>query len=409
MRQITRELGGQLGFGSDVPGKLKKKRLDEMRTNLRQELKAQTASQEEHQEKLYQLQKKRLEDMQRQIDEIKACVEKEFNRRDDWKKIPEEIRRVAKDRKVWVIKCPATEGDAKYRWGDYYYAVALKKYLERKGVYVLVDLRQDWGCEAEADVVLVLRGKYFYRPDRRNQKCLYIMWNISHPDMVSEYEYELYDVVCTGSRYYASVLKEKLKVPVVPLLQCTDTELFCHGDGAEPENSGAPENRYKGEYIFIGSTRGIMRNCVLWAAQEKLPLHVWGSGWNRLLPEYPSVVEGTFMENERLPQLYRSAKATLNDHWQDMLDTQIINNRVFDALACGLPVISDGCAEMKEIFPDAVLYYSNKEEFDACVKKLEQDYDAVKARAMAQFGMIQKDYSFERRAEELLEIAEKYR
>ena len=52
-----------------------------------------------------------------------------------------------------------------------------------------------------------------------------------------------------------------------------------------------------------------------------------------------------------------------------MLDNQIINNRIFDALACGLPVISDGCEEMKEIFPDAVLYYDTKEEFDACIQK----------------------------------------
>ncbi len=53
-----------------------------------------------------------------------------------------------------------------------------------------------------ADVVLVLRGKYFYHPDRRNEKCLYIMWNISHPDMISKAEYELYDVVCVRVQTY---------------------------------------------------------------------------------------------------------------------------------------------------------------------------------------------------------------
>ena len=106
---------------------------------------------------------------------------------------------------------------------------------------------------------------------------------------------------------------------------------------------------------------------------------------------------------------FRSAKVTLNDHWKDMLDNQIINNRIFDALACGLPVISDGCEEMKEIFPDAVLYYDTKEEFDACIQKVENDYESVKAKAMEQYEMIKKEYSFERRVEELLEIAEKYK
>ena len=85
-----------------------------------------------------------------------------------------------------------------------------------------------------------------------------------------------------------------------------------------------------------------------------------------MMPEHKDVVDSTFMPNEKLPALYRSAKVTLNDHWKDMLDYQFVNNRIFDALACGLPVISDCCDELREIFPEAVLYYSNKEEFHQC-------------------------------------------
>ena len=340
-------------------------------------------------------------EMKAQIDDLKAFIENELNRRDEWAKIPAELRRTANGRQVWVIKCPATEGKAKYHWGDYYYAIALQKYLERKNIYVVIDTRQDWGCDEEADVVLVLRGNHFYRPDRRNGKTIYIMWNISHPDMISKSEYELYDIVCVGSRYYANKLKEQISVPVEPLLQCTDTELFY------------PEERkttnLKDDYIFIGSTRGVMRECVLWAAEDNLPLHVWGGGWKQMLPDHQDIIDGTFVRNEDLPALYRSAKATLNDHWKDMLDNQFINNRIFDALACGLPVISDGCDEMKEIFPEAVLYYCNKEEFQACIEKMEKDYDAVKTKALEQFDMIRKDYSFEKRAEELIEMVEKYK
>ena len=335
------------------------------------------------------------------IENIRQQIDREWKRRDDWGKVAAETKRLAAGRQVWVIKCPAPEDASRARWGDYYYARSLKKYLERLGIYVLLDTREDWGCESGADVVLVLRGCLFYRPDRRNEKCLYVMWNISHPDMVTPEEYELYDVVCVASRYYAKKLQEKVSVPVVPLLQCTDTELFYPDTGMEYTSDR--------DYIFIGNSRGIARSCVMWAIEDRLPFRMWGSGWNRILSGHMDRIQAPFIDNDMIPDLYRSAKATLNDHWQDMLDYQFVNNRIFDALACGLPVISDGCEELKEIFPDAVLYYSSREEFEDCVRRLENDYASVKECVKKQWELIRTTYSFEARARELQELAGKYK
>lgn len=338
------------------------------------------------------LQEKALKDLREQMD-------KEFQRRDDWGKREAETRRAAAGRQVWVIKCPAPEDESKMRWGDYHYAISLKRHLERLNCYVLLDTREDWGCESGADVVLVLRGCMLYRPDRRNEKCLYVMWNISHPDRVTAEEYELYDVVCVGSRYYAKELQKKVSVPVLPLLQCTDTDLFY---------PAAEEDTRKGDYIFIGNSRGIARSCVMWAVEDKLPLKIWGSGWGKILRGHMDLIEAPTIENDEIPALYRRAKVTLNDHWKDMLDKQFVNNRIFDAIACGLPVISDGCDELKEIFPEAVLYYSSREEFEACVQRIEEDYDSVKACVRKQWKMIDEEYSFKARARELVGIVERY-
>ncbi|MDO5136624.1 MAG: glycosyltransferase [Eubacteriales bacterium] len=334
------------------------------------------------------------------IKELKKYIEQELLRRDDWGKRASEIKRTAEGKPVWVIKCPAPDTAEKIRWGEYAFSLSLKRYLDRLGVYTVIDTREDWGCDEDADVVLVLRGRRFYRPDRRKEHCLYIMWNICHPEMVTKEEFELYDVVCVSSRHYAAILKEQLKVPVFPLLQCTDTELFY-----PPEEK--PEV-FENEYIFIGNTRGVARNCVMWAIQDKLPLKIWGTGWKLILGPDKYLVQEKTIENSLIPDLYRSAKATLNDHWKDMLDYQYVNNRIFDALACGLPVISDYCQELKDIFPDAVLCYETKEEFDDCIRRLEEDYDGIKEKVAAQWDMIEKEYSFKKRAEELMEIAEKY-
>lgn len=340
------------------------------------------------------------------IEELKAFIEQEFRRRDDWPVRNAQLHTEAAGRPLWVIKCPAPEGPVKVRWGDYAYAVTLKRYLDRLGVYTVVDTREDWGCEEDADVVLVLRGCHFYRPDRRNARCLYIMWNISHPEMITPEEYELYDVVCVSSNYYAKCLQENVKVPVLPLLQCTDTELFYPAEESGDDQSAV---QAKGDYIFIGNSRGVARRCVIWSAQNQLPLKIWGSGWKAMLGQNKGMVQDTSIENSQIPDLYRSAKATLNDHWKDMLDYQFVNNRIFDALACGLPVISDYCEELKEIFPDAVLYYNNKEEFDDCIMQLETHYDEIKEKVAKQWPLIREQYSFEARARELLKIEEKYR
>ncbi len=350
-------------------------------------------------EKENKKQSKLLQENSQALKNLQEQINQEFQRRDDWKKRPAENRKLAKDRPIWVIKCPAPDSEKKVRWGDYAYAVALKRYLDRMGKYTVIDLYEDWNCEEDADVVLVLRGREFYRPDRRNEKCLYIMWNISHPEMVTEEEYQLYDVICVGSLHYVKELQKKITVPVVPLLQCTDTELFYPDQEAE-------KHRGK-DYLFIGNSRNVARPCVLWAAKDKLPLKIWGAGWKAMLGPDKTMVQDVFIENSDIPALYRSARVTLNDHWKDMLDYQFVNNRIFDALACGLPVISDCCDELREIFPDAVLYYSNKEEFQKCVAQLENDYDAIKARVDAQWPMIKEKYSFEARARELVEIAEK--
>jgi len=353
-----------------------------------------------------QAQKRMLEELRRngqtqkkQSDELKQYVRQEFERRDEWPVRTVQNRRTAAGRSVWVIKCPAPDTAYKVRWGDYSFAMSLKRELEELGVYVVVDIREDWRCDEGADVVLVLRGCHFYRPDRRNENCLYILWNISHPADVSLDEYQLYDVVCVGSKHHAKVLQEKLTIPVIPLLQCTDTKLFYP----------ATEELCDKEYIFVGNSRGVFRRSVLWSIENKLPLHVWGTGWDTMLQSQTDMIEAPFIENSELPQLYRTSKVTLNDHWDDMLEMQYVNNRIFDALACGLPVISDTCDELKEIFPDAVLHYETKEEFDECIRKIEEDYDSVKQKVKEQWGLIQREYSFEARAKELVRITDRFR
>lgn len=66
----------------------------------------------------------------------------------------------------------------------------------------------------------------------------------------------------------------------------------------------------------------------MWAIDENIPLRMWGSGWNTILKDHMDLFESPSVENYELPNIYRSAKVTLNDHWDDMLQKQFINNRI---------------------------------------------------------------------------------
>jgi spore maturation protein CgeB len=106
--------------------------------------------------------------------------------------------------------------------------------------------------------------------------------------------------------------------------------------------------------------------------------------------------------------LYSGARATFNDHWPDMRKWGFVNNRIFDALACGLPVISDYHQALEHLFGDAVLLYRNRREFDDCIERLLLGYPAVLERALQAGGRVRREHSFEVRAGRLLETVSRH-
>ncbi|MGM0876147.1 MAG: glycosyltransferase family protein [Bacillota bacterium] len=288
----------------------------------------------------------------------------------------------------WIIKNPAPTDWRQEKWGDFHFGRSLTKYLKKYGIDVETDYFPEWNNEKEADIVLVLRGKYPYKPKRNSKN---IMWNISHPSSVKLEEYENYDLVFVASNKYAHILKEKIKVPVYPLLQCTDTEEFFERD------------KYKRNgIIFVGNTRGVRRDCAIWSTELNIPLKIWGIGWEKWVKK--KYIVNKYIRNEDLGNLYSKSSVVLNDHWSDMKKFGFINNRVFDAIACGLPVISDYHEELYKTFPNGILYYKNKQEFKKCIVQINNSYPNVKSSINKLKDIVKKDYSFKTRVDQILDV-----
>jgi O-antigen biosynthesis protein len=121
------------------------------------------------------------------------------------------------------IGVPSWEGTE--RWGDYHFARALQRSLERAGHPTRLHFLPDWrsAVAAREDVTIHLLGLK-EAPTRRGQ--INFLWQISHPDLATPESYDRYDHVFVASDAFAARMAPLTRVPVTSLHQATDPERF---------------------------------------------------------------------------------------------------------------------------------------------------------------------------------------
>jgi glycosyltransferase involved in cell wall biosynthesis/SAM-dependent methyltransferase len=277
-------------------------------------------------------------------------------------------------------------------WGDIYYAECLSRALERAGHLVRIHFLNEWGNDdLDIDVVIHLKGLSEYKPKPYNVN---IMWMLNHPSLHTKAELETYDAVLVASLPHARRLKKELQVPVYPFLQATDPEHF------RPH----PHISKHFDLVFVGNNTGVDRLEMRQIIADILPtqhrLAVWGKGWEGKLP--PGVLQGDFIPWQDLPMAYASGHIVLNDHQPEMKEYGFVNNRTFDAVACGATVISDHVQDIGQVL--AVNTYTNRDELHALVDKILRDRtDSTDQAEHARLKVLQ-EFTFDTRVNELQAI-----
>lgn len=277
-------------------------------------------------------------------------------------------------------------------WGDIYYAECLAKALSRQGHQCVLHYLNEWGSDdLDIDVVIHLKGLSEYHPKPYNVN---ILWMLNHPDLHTHEELERYDLVLVASQPHATRLANELSVRVLPFLQATDPDHF------QPE----PRIRKEFDLVFVGNNTGAGREEMRRIVADLLPtrhkLGVWGDGWEGKLP--PGVWQGRFVPWEKLPLVYSSATIVLNDHQPEMLRNGFVNNRTFDAAACGAVVVSDAVIGLKDVLP--VHAYQGRAQLQRIVDDIleRKEHHATQAARLRE--RVRADYSFDRRASDLLAL-----
>lgn len=283
----------------------------------------------------------------------------------------------------WSVVVAAPGGPAKEQWGDTWFARDLVESLRALGQKARVITRS--GAESperdEDDVVLVLRGLRKVQP-RRNGRTTWLLWVISHPDLVEEEEATSFDAVFAASSHWT----RGRSWGAVPLLQATNPNRF--NPAAAPADSGA-------RVLFVGSSRGAMRPIVRDAHEAGVDVTLFGVGWQEFID--PARIAGEFLPNDELPAAYASATVVLNDHWADMASQGFLSNRLFDAAATGTRVVSDEAVGLHEVFGDVVRTYRSVDELREILADPADSFPSREVRLMAA-ERIAREEGFDARA-----------
>jgi O-antigen biosynthesis protein len=281
-----------------------------------------------------------------------------------------------------------TNRKTEHRWGDTHYARAVQRQLRRAGVTTRLVRQPQWGSinSATADAVLHLIGRPGMGP-RAAQISL--LWNISHPELITPEVCNSYDLVLVASDAFAMVLKERVEVPVHVVHQATDPERF------RPIPTGPPH-----DLLFVGNSRHVRRRIIDDLLPTEFDIGLYGWGWTEDLVDLEHL-RADHVPNATLNTYYAASAIVLNDHYDEMRDHGFVSNRLYDALAAGAFVISDPVEGLESLFDGAVVTYAGRDELQELVKRYLADPEARERLAATGRAAVLERHTFAHRVQQI--------
>ena len=285
-----------------------------------------------------------------------------------------------------AIKTSVPEASKQESWGDHHFARGLKSAIEALGHTASVRPRSLWKESIfPKEVDLTLTG---LKTARRRRGHVHLQWMISS---VSDEKAD-HTFIASAPMVRRALAKDAGKA-VSYLPQAFDADRI--------PVPVLDQNREG--LIFVGIARPWERPVLQFAIQSGAALQIWGSGWDG--PRTKPFVKGTRIANTALWKRYAAAEVVLNDHTPLMREHGFVSNRIFDALACATPVISDRIDGLPDDIAEFVDCVSTQEEFDAALARIRSE-DATRKEARRAFALrMRTDHSFDARAAEIVRIA----
>ncbi len=282
------------------------------------------------------------------------------------------------------------------RAGDYFTALELARELEKQFACECVFLTRgtDWYDAAGIDaLVSMVVGYDPGRVHSHGPHLLKVAWVRNWFDrFASDPRSAGYDLIWAASEASASLLRSRLSKQVEVLRIATAYDTFAGGTAVPALRS---------DYCFTGHHWNEDREVSSMLDHAGLPFvgKVFGSGWDQV-EELRSLTQGP-LPYAAMRDVYASARVVIDDANHTIKPWGSVNSRVFDALAAGALVLTNGARGSEEVFGGDLPTYASRAELSAQLRRFLGDEEERRRCVEKLRKVVAEHHTYARRAREV--------
>ncbi|WP_049895028.1 glycosyltransferase family protein [Paenibacillus antibioticophila] len=282
--------------------------------------------------------------------------------------------------------------------GDYFTALELGQSLNKIGWEVEYIPRKGNGnwyvISEDVDVLVSLLDAYDPAKVRSgNPNLIKIAWMRNWFERWAEKpNFNEYDILLASSKIACDLVQEKTGRKVELLRIATNADRFLQG---------TREQEMLCDYCFTGSYWNDAREIMDLLKPQNInyKLHIYGKNWDSI-SEFKPYHYG-FVPYDKMPNIYKSTKIVIDDANRVTKPYGAVNSRVFDAIAAGALVITNGGLGSQDAFDGELPVFTSSDELESIVNYYLSNEEARQEKVQSLQNIVLNNHTYQHRAIEL--------
>lgn len=311
--------------------------------------------------------------------------------------------------KPLTVSFVVTQSDENTTAGDYFTALTLAKQLEKFGWKIKYQSRfksenqRNWyHVDEDVDVLISLLDAYdLSKVECKNGLLVKIAWLRNWFERwVENPSFTKYDIILASSQLACDYIKKTTRKDAILYPLASDLDMF-------DENIGSSEE-YECDYCFTGSYWDAKREIIDFLNPKDIEykFNLYGANWNKI-PKFAEYSRG-FVKYEDMPEVYASTKLVIDDANHVTKGWGSVNSRVFDSLAAGKLVITNGSIGNKEVFEGKIPEYNSENDLTKLINYYLSNPEEREDKIKELRSIVLENHTYLHRANTLRNILKEY-